>query len=63
MAKKTFLLRADEAVLRELRDHAEARGATMADLIRGIIMDYLGGNTAPEKPDPPEKIQEKQWWM
>ena len=35
----------------------------MADLIRGIIMDYLSGNTAPEKPDPPKKIQEKQWWM
>jgi|TARA_R110000824_G_scaffold88926_2_gene218404 hypothetical protein len=63
VAKKTFLLRADEAVLRELRDLAEARGATMADLIRGIIMDYLSGNTAPEKPDPPKKIQEKQWWM
>jgi len=63
MAKKTFLLRADEAVLRELRDLAEARGATMADLIRGIIMDYLSGNTAPEKPDPPKEIQEKQWWM
>ena len=63
MAKKTFLLRADEAVLRELRDLAEARGATMADLIRGIIMDYLSGNTAPENPQPPKKIQEKQWWM
>jgi hypothetical protein len=63
MAKKTFLLRADEAVLRELRDLAEARGATMADLIRGIIMDYLSGNTAPEKPDPLKEIQEKQWWM
>ena len=63
MAKKTFLLRADEAVLRELRDLAEARGAPMADLIRGIIMDYLSGNTAPEKPAPPKKIQEKQWWM
>ena len=62
MAKKTFLLRADEAVLRELRDLAEARGATMADLIRGIIMDYLSGNTAPEKPDSPKKIKEKQWW-
>jgi len=32
-------------------------------LIRGIIMDYLSGNTAPEKPDPPKEIQEKQWWM
>ena len=63
MAKKTFLLRADEAVLRELRDLAEARGGTMADLIRGIIMDYLSGNTAPEKPDPPKSIQEKQWWL
>ena len=57
MAKKTFLLRADEAVLRELRDLAEARGATMADLIRGIIMDYLSGNTAPEKQIPPKRFK------
>lgn len=66
MAKKTFLLRADEAVLRELRDLAEARGATMADLIRGIIMDYLSGKTAPEKPEPPHSLPEKfqaKWWM
>jgi antitoxin component of RelBE/YafQ-DinJ toxin-antitoxin module len=63
MAKKNFLLRIDEAVLRELHDLAEARGVTMADLIRGIIMDYLSGSTAPQKPDPPKNIQEKQWWM
>ena len=63
MAKKNFVLRIDEALLNEIRNLAKAREVTMADLVRGIIMDYLSGNTTTQKPDPPKDTQEKPWWM
>ncbi|MAH46666.1 hypothetical protein CMI37_12620 [Candidatus Pacearchaeota archaeon] len=63
MAKKNFVLRIDEALLNEIRNLAKAREVTMADLVRGIIMDYLSGNTTTQKPDPPKDAQEKPWWM
>jgi len=63
MANKNFVLRIDEALLNEIHNLAKAREVTMADLVRGIIMDYLSGDTAPQKPDPPKDTQEEPWWM
>jgi hypothetical protein len=61
MAKKNFVLRIDEAVLCEIRDLAKVREVTMANLVRGIIMDYLKNrNTQVEVPAKPK---ERAWWL
>ena len=61
MAKHPYLLRIDEETFRELHDLAEARGTSLAFLLREIISGYLqnGAKDVEIKAKP----KEKAWWI
>ena len=61
MFKHPYLLRMDEEMFRELHDLAEARGTSLAFLLRDIISGYLenGAKDVETKTKP----KEKAWWI
>jgi hypothetical protein len=61
VAKHPYLLRIDEETFRELRDLAEARGTSLAFLLRDIISGYLENGA--KGVETKTKTKEKAWWM
>lgn len=58
-AKKSFLLRLEEKMFRQLHALADEKNMNLSKLIREVLQDYLDGTSAPK----PKLERKDQWWM